>query len=916
MGQALVARGATCLMRAMHLRTHLGLAALALVGASQTSSAVVRPKGADAPIVSTERGPRTYRSTAFTRVAGMTAIMDRDTDVPLRMWGSSAPITNVVSDAAIAEASARQLLAQHLATIAPGSSVADFALVANDLTNGIRTIGFAQYKGGLRVLGAGVGFTFKQDRLVMISSTAMPNIDVVAPAHRIATTSAVSKLSAWFAEENMTARLVPAFAQTRVIMPIVRPRIGARPDITYRVAEQVAMEQVDGPGRWDVWLDAADGAPIARKSTIHFSTGKVLFDAADRYPSGPRGGKPAAFATHTVDGVAVTSTADGSITWAGTAAASVALTLAGPYVSISNKAGTRLTETKSLAPGATLTWSRATEEANDAQISAFIFANQAKAFAKANVNPELAWLNDTLTVVVNENQTCNAYSTGDDIHFYKKGTQCENTGRIADVVFHEFGHSLHAHSIIDGVGAFDSALSEGMSDMYAALITRDHGMGRGFFFTSSPLRDLDNGKRWPDNTTGEPHDDGEIIGGAMWHLGQGLEAKLGATAGYQKTIEMYYGVLQRASDIPTAYAAALVVDDNDGDLTNGTPNQCVINAAFGQHGLADPSLTLGIGAPQREGNHVSIDVKPSAAAAACPGAATVAAAKIEWRPRGGQIVQVPLSLSGTTYAGDIPAQPDGTVVQYKVTLTLSDNSTVSYPKNDADPFYEMYVGPVAPIWCSDFEQGATDWTHGSSVANRDEWQDGEPMGLGGDPKTAHGGTKVFGIDLRNDGVYRSKATHFAESPEIDLAGETQVRLQYYRWLGVEDGVYDQAKIYVNGTEAWKNYRSASMNTQGVSHIDREWRFQDVDLSAAAATGKVKLKFEITADEGFELGGWTLDDVCIVAMHAPDTCTGDDCEPPSDDGGGCCSVGGGPEGALGLSLLTLGLVLRRRRTRTA
>jgi MYXO-CTERM domain-containing protein len=323
-------------------------------------------------------------------------------------------------------------------------------------------------------------------------------------------------------------------------------------------------------------------------------------------------------------------------------------------------------------------------------------------------------------------------------------------------------------------------------------------------------------------------------------------------------------------------------------------------------------MALGIGTPARDGNHVSIEVKPSAVQ--CADAATVMSAKLEWRPRGGQSATVPLTLSGTTYAGDIPTQPDGTVVQYKLTLALSDGSEVSYPKNEADPFYEMYVGNVQTIWCADFEQGAADWTHGATIANRDEWQDGEPMGLGGDPKAAHGGTKVFGLDLRNDGTYRSRATMFAESPEIDLAGETQVRLQYHRWLGVEDGFFDQAKIYANGTEVWRNFGSATEQSAGVSHIDREWRFQDVDLSAQAAAGKVKLKFEITSDEGLELGGWTMDDVCIVAMRAPDTCT-DDCEPPSDDGG-CCSVGGGPEGALGLSLLTLGLVLRRRRTRTA
>jgi hypothetical protein len=35
------------------------------------------------------------------------------------------------------------------------------------------------------------------------------------------------------------------------------------------------------------------------------------------------------------------------------------------------------------------------------------------------------------------------FSSGDDVHFFKADARAE-TGRLADVVYHEFGHSLHA----------------------------------------------------------------------------------------------------------------------------------------------------------------------------------------------------------------------------------------------------------------------------------------------------------------------------------------------------------------------------------------------------------------------------------------------------------------------------------------
>ena len=923
----------------MRIRTSLGLAAAVTAGLVQTSSAVVRPKGAEAPIVSADQGPRTHRTTAFANVPGFLAIMDQDTLVPLRMWGQGQLVTGSVATPAIAEAAARQFLAQHVATLAPGSNAADFELVANVLSpGGVRSVGFIQRSAGIRVLGGAIGFAFKADKLMMISSSALPNISVSVPAMRLPANVIASKAAQWLEGDGKSVRLRAAasFAPSeRVIVPIVRPRIGATPDIAYRLAEQVALDAIDGPGMWDVWLDAVDARPIARKSGIHYATGKVLFDAPDRHPAGTRSAK-GAIATHTVNGTATTSLVDGAVTWAGTTNATVALTLAGPFVAITNKAGARVTETMSLAPNGTLTWSKATDEMADAQISAFVHANRAKAFAKANLDPTMGWLDQTLSVVVNESMTCNAYSTGDDIHFFRKGSQCENTGRMADVVDHEFGHSLHNHAIIDGVGAFDGALSEGMGDMFAALITRDHGMGRGFFFSDAPLRDLANTKKWPDDVTGEVHDDGEIIGAAMWHLGEALEAKLGATAGHQKTMEIFYGVLQRSTDIPSTYAEALVADDDDGDLSNGTPNMCEINSAFGRHGLADPTLTLGIEKPIRDNLHVSITATPGSASA-CPGP-TVTGGKLEWKSRGGTVAMVPLTAAGSVYAGDIPAQPDGTVVQYKVTLALSDGGSVSYPKNDADPFYEFYVGEVETIWCSDFEAGLGEWKHGASVVSRDEWVAGPPLGLGGDPKAAFGGANVLGMDLAKDGLYTARVTSYAETPEIDASAYPGVRLQYQRWLGVEDGFFDKARVYANGTQIWSNYASVQEPQGGVAHIDREWRFHDIELEdiAAASGGKLKIKFELIADAGLELAGWTLDDVCLVTPRGAGLTCGNNkvddeescddgnridgdgcsanCVDESPGGGGCCSVGSGPEGAFALSLFTFGMLFVRRRRR--
>jgi cysteine-rich repeat protein len=120
---------------------------------------------------------------------------------------------------------------------------------------------------------------------------------------------------------------------------------------------------------------------------------------------------------------------------------------------------------------------------------------------------------------------------------------------------------------------------------------------------------------------------------------------------------------------------------------------------------------------------------------------------------------------------------------------------------------------------------------------------------------------------------------------------------------------------------------------GRDFVDKEWRFSDLDLSSQAATGKVKLRFELDSDPGGSFAGWNLDDVCIVSAAPAPTCgngvldegetcddgnidDGDGCSPtcslPSEDETGCCSVGATPGGAALLSLFTLGMLIRRRK----
>ena len=862
-----------------------------------------------------------------------TAVRDADTNVPVRMWGRGVRAAGSVANPAVAEAAARAFMQTQLADLAPGATLSDFVLVANERNpaGDMRTVAFEQQYQGLNVLGGAISFAFKNDALFLVGSTALPNVTIAVPTSALAPRAAGQRAASWLAQTQGVAMRVRSTAPARVIVPMVQRKNGIATSVQYRVATVNEVEATAGVGRWQVFVDAANGTPLARTSLIHYAQGKVMYNVPLRSPIGGRGPQPAIMANHLLPGESVTSDLQGNVSWAGTAATSVSPGLIGPRVTVTTGAGSTPTASLTLAPNGTAVWS-VTTEAEEAQLAAFVHANVAKQYAKANLNPGLAYLERQLSVTVNESGSCNAYSTGDDIHFYPRDQQCENTGLLADVVYHEFGHSLHANSLVRGAGQFDSALSEGLADFLAASITGDPGMGRGFFFSNEALRDIDptnHEARWPNDRSTDPHATGEIIGGALWDMRKALITKLGTTAGIALTSKLYYAVMQRAPNIESSFIEVLAADDDDGDVSNGTPNVCELINAFKPHGLVDVAAITGLQPPVRDGFKLAVAVN-AGSQVAC-NVPTIASAQVQWKVRGDAAAQGNFELANGAagWTGEIPTQANGKIVQYRVNVSFSDGSVVSYPNNPVDPFYEFAVDERQPIWCADFESGANDWTKTST------WTVGATGAGKYNPKAAFAGASFLGLALTGSGQYKARATASAQSPEVDVAGFSNVHLQYRRWLSVEDGFFDQAKILANGTKVWSNYASATdPDDNGHHHVDQEWRFVDLDITNQAKSGKVKLSFELTADDGLNFGGWNLDNVCLVGTPLQacgngttegaescddgNTADGDGCSATCSNeegggGGGCSSNGTSPANSaiVLLALAGMGLAARRR-----
>ncbi len=808
------------------------------------------------------------------------AYFDADTGVAGRVFGEGIAIPGSVASPDVAEQAARAFLATHGDLVAPGASPSDFTLAANVESGGIRSVGFFQYAHGLRVLGGQVSFVFLKDRLFVIGSEAFPDVAANTVALPISDAAAQLLARGWLLGD-VAAHAAAGAVDGPFILPLVRGKQG----VEYRTVVRVVVDATQPIGRWDVYLDAATGAEVARHQTLRFASGTVNLNAGVRWWGAARMDYPAHTLNVTADGAAAVTDATGNVTWPSAAASTLATTVSGTYVNIQTQTGPLVAGSFSLPPGGSVSWDLSTDEHSDAQLMAYTHANIVKDHAKV-IAPDMTYLDGLLQVTVNINDVCNAFSDGDAINFFNSDAMCANTGRIADVVYHEFGHSFHAHAFIPGVGDnSDGALGEGQADYMAISIVGDHGMGRGFFFDDSPLRDCDppgNSPHWPEDV-GEIHTTGIIFSASMWDLRTALIADMGMAAGTAYLDHLYYEILKRSTDIPSTYVSALIGDDDDGNLANGTPHDCEINAAFDMHGLAMAGAAVGqgISPPTLTKRHVDVSVI-GAPSTSCPGK-NLTGVTLAWNLRdtpstSGTVMRSP---SGTAaYAGDIPPVPDGSVVNYQVIANYMDGSQVAYPQNPADPKYETFIGDVTPIYCTDFEGAAepTGWTHGLTSgtpgAGADDWQWGAPQGTAGsgDPAAAYSGMNVYGNDLGGgmfDGLYQNSKTNFLQSPDVDVSAFTHIRLQYRRWLNVEDGIFDHATIYANGTQAWQNFNSMNMNG-GTNHTDREWRFQDVDVDPYVMNGKVNVKYEIASDQGAQFGGWNVDDFCIVA-YVPAVC---------------------------------------------
>ncbi|MEA2695590.1 MAG: hypothetical protein QOJ16_4977 [Acidobacteriota bacterium] len=250
--------------------------------------------------------------------------------------------------------------------------------------------------------------------------------------------------------------------------------------------------------------------------------------------------------------------------------------------------------------------------------------------------PGNTWLGQQLTANVNQTGSCNAYwqPANRTLNFLKSSSTCANAGEISGLALHEFGHGLDQ---MDGTGT-SSDSGEAYADVTAMLALHDSCIGTGFFQSGTctgygdactactGARDLDYAKHTAnipataDNyirtncpLAGPPapgacgkdqHCESYVPGEALWDFANRDLPGAGDANAWIVLERLWYLSRNTATaafvchtgsgstytsdgcSIGSWWTAMRLIDDDDGNLGNGTPHGGALFAAFNRHGIA------------------------------------------------------------------------------------------------------------------------------------------------------------------------------------------------------------------------------------------------------------------------------------------------------------------------------------------
>jgi hypothetical protein len=249
-------------------------------------------------------------------------------------------------------------------------------------------------------------------------------------------------------------------------------------------------------------------------------------------------------------------------------------------------------------------------------------------------------------------------------------------------------------------------------------------------------------------------------------------------------------------------------------------------------------------------------------------------AQLHYIVNGGPLQTVPMSIiEPYDYEAMLPALSCDDELEFYVSIEEANSSTRFYDPAPEAPHHLLVILDTVVAFEDDFETDKG-WTVSGGL-----WQRGIPSGQGGgdlqygtpDPTGGCNGPNVYGYNLEGDYENLLPEMHLT-SPAIDCSGLHNIRLEFSRWLGVEQPASDHASVAIstNGTD----WTTLWQNTCTLADLD--WQNVTLDISPLADNEPdVYLRWTMgPTNAQTRYCGWNIDDVRLIAYLCAEFVCGD------------------------------------------
>jgi hypothetical protein len=498
------------------------------------------------------------------------------------------------------------------------------------------------------------------------------------------------------------------------------------------------------------------------------------------------------------------------------------------------------------------------DEYKRAEVNGYYQANIVRDFT-LTYNPSYPGLQqNAFPVNVNLNDNCNAYYDYSSINFFTSGGGCPNTA-FSTVVHHEYGHHL-----VQMAGS-----GQGQDDP---------GLAYGFYGDcNTPLRNAVNDIQYP--CSGAIHYCGQLLSGCVWETRNELE--ITNPSNYIDIISnlAINAILLHTGDMitPSITIDYLVLDDDNGNIYDGTPHYWEIATGFGEHNMDAPPLALLAfefpnGLPELISPAGGTTVRVIVSGVAGEPEPDTGVLHID---DGSGWDEIPMTeIDPNVYDAVFPGGECQNQASFYFSAETTNGQTQLWPPGAPNEVYNAVFAYGVEIKISDDFESDLGWTvENDPYLTTGEWERGVPVGGGvrGDPPTDYDGSgQCYLTDNRYGDSDVDDGITWLISPTIDLSDSDNAKVDYALWYTNDygnDPHNDLFKVYISNDNG-ANWNLVEIIGPVTSSGWKEKSFMAGDF--VTLTSQVKVRFEasdLNAGSVVEAG---IDAFSIAVF---------DCEPP-------------------------------------